>query len=108
MIILLVDGQVSTIRNDVPCGCRNRCRTCRVIVGGLELIADLVSVTLIRVVVFVAIGALVTLWRFGFPRSSMVGFLRVLLLVGELVDLMGASVKSFAIGGEVIGTRKLK
>ena len=66
------------------------------------------SVTLIRVVVFLAIGALVTLGRFGFPRSSRVGFLRVLLLVVELVDLMRASVKSFAISGEVSGTRKLK
>ena len=66
------------------------------------------SVTLIRVVVFLAIGALVTLGRFGFPRSSRVGFLGILLLIGELVDLMRASVKSFAIRGEVRGTRKLK
>ena len=64
--------------------------------------------TLIRVVVFLAIGALVTLGRFGFPRSSRVGFLGVRLLIGELVDLMRASVKSFAIRGEVRGTRKLK
>ena len=66
------------------------------------------SVTLIWVVVFVAIGALVALGRFGFPRSSRVGFLRVLLLIVELVDLMRARVKSFAIGGEVRGTTKLK
>ena len=66
------------------------------------------SVTLIRVVVFLAIGALVTLGRFGFSRSSRVGFLVVLLLVVELVDLMRASVESFTIGGEVRGTRKLK
>ena len=32
----------------------------------------------------------------------------MLLLVGELVDLMSTSVKSFAIGGEVRGTEKLK
>ena len=64
--------------------------------------------TLIRVVVFLTIGALVTLGRFGFPRSSRVGFLGVLLLVGELVDHMRASVKSFAIRAEVRGTRKLK
>ena len=76
--------------------------------GGLESIAELVSVTLIRVVVFLAIVVLVTLGRFGFPRSCRVGFLVVLFLVVELVDLMRASVKSFAIGGEVRGTRKLK
>ena len=108
MIILLVDGQVSTIRNDVPGGYRTRCTAGRVIAGRLESIAELVSVTLIRVVVFLAIGALVTIGRFGFPSSCRVGFLGVLLLVGELVDLMRASVKSFTIGGEVRGTRKLK
>ena len=72
MIILLVDSQVSTIRNDVPRGCRSRCRTGRVIAGGLESIAELVCVTLIRVGMFRAIGALVTLVRFGFPRSRRV------------------------------------
>ena len=66
------------------------------------------SVTLIWVVVFLVIGALVTLGRFGFPRSSRVRFLVVLFLVVELVDLMRMSVKSFAIRGEVRGTRKLK
>ena len=43
-----------------------------------------------------------------FPRSSRVGFLSVLLLIAELVDLMRASVESLAIGGEVRGTRKLR
>ena len=65
-------------------------------------------VTVIWVILFLAIGALVTLERFGFPRSSSVGFLGVLLLVVELVDLMRASVQSFAIRREVRGTRKLK
>ena len=76
--------------------------------GRLESIAELVSVTLIRVVVFLAIGAMVTLGRFGFPRLSRVRFLGVLLLIGELIDFMRASVKSFAIRGEVRGTRKHK
>ena len=75
MIILLVYGQVGTIRNDVPCECRRRCRSGRVIAGRLKSIAELVSMTLIGVVVFLAIGVLVTLGRFGFPRSSRVGFL---------------------------------
>ena len=64
--------------------------------------------TLVWVIVFLTIGALVILVRFGFPRSSRVGFLEVLLLVVGFVDLMRASVKSFAIRGEVSGTRKLK
>ena len=64
--------------------------------------------TLIRVVLFLAIGALVTLVRFGFPRSSWIGFLGVRLLVVELIDLMRASVKSFAIRGGVKATRELK
>ena len=88
--------------------CRTRCRTGRVIASRLESIAELVSVTIIRVVVFLAIGALVTLCSFGFPRSSRVGFLGVLLLIIELVDVIRASVKSFAIGGEVRGGRKLQ
>ena len=108
MIILLLDGQVSTIRNNLPCGYRRSCRAGRLIAGGLESIAALVCVTLIRVVVFLAIGVQVTLEWFGFPRSSRVGFLGVLLLVGELVDHMRASVKSFSIKGGVRGTRKLK
>ena len=66
------------------------------------------SVTLIGVVVFLAIGALFTLVRFGFPWSSRVGFLGVLLFIIELVDFVRASVKSFAISGEVRRTRKLK
>ena len=108
MIILLVDGQVCTIRNDVPCGCRRRCRTGRVIAGGLESIAELVSMTHIWVVVFLAIAALFTILRVGIPRSSRVGFLRVLLLIMELVDLLKASVRSFAIRGQAIGTRKFR
>ena len=101
MIILLVDGQVGTIRNDVPCGCRRRCRTGRVIASGLESIAELVSVTLIRVVVFLAIGALVTLGRFGFPRTSGVGSLGDPLVIVAFVDFMRASVESLAIRGKV-------
>ena len=108
MIILLVDGKISTMRNDVPSGCRRRCRTGRVIPSGLESIAELVSVTLMRVVVLLAIGVLVTLGRFCFPRTSEVGFLTVLLLIGGFVDFMRASVESLAIAGEVSGTRKLK
>ena len=64
--------------------------------------------TLIRVVVFLAIGALLTLGRFGFPRSSRVRLVAVLLPVVGFVDLMRASVESFAIRGEVSGTRKLR
>ena len=74
----------------------------------LESIAELMCVTLISVVVFFAIRARVTLVRFGFSRSSRVGFLGGLLLVVELIDLMRASIESFAIRGEVRGTRKLK
>ena len=88
MILLLVDGKVSTIRNDVQGGCRRRCRTVIVIAGGLALIAELVCVSLIGVVVFLAIGALVTLGRFDFPTSSRVVFLRVFLVIGGFVDLM--------------------
>ena len=65
-------------------------------------------VTRIYIVVFLAIGALVTLVRFGFLRSSRVGFLEVLLLIVEIGDLMRASVESFAVRGEGQGTRKLK
>ena len=66
------------------------------------------GVTLIRLVVLLAIGALVTLGRFGFPRSSRVRFLGILVIVVELVDLVRESVKSFASEGEVRETRKLK
>ena len=44
-------------------------------------------VTLMRGVVFLAIGALLTLAKLAFPRSSRVGFLGILLLVVELVTL---------------------
>lgn len=108
MIILLVDGQVRTIRNDVPAGYRRRYRTNRVIVGGLESIAELVCVTLIRVVMLVVIRALVTLSRFDFPRWSRIGFLAVLFLVVERVAIMRATVEIFAIRVEVRGTRKHK
>ena len=87
MIILLVNGKVSTIRHDVPRGCRRRCRIGRVIAGRLESIAELMCMTLIRVVMFLGPGALVCLSRFGFHRSSRVEFLAVCLLVVELVDL---------------------
>ena len=55
-----------------------------------------------------AIVALVTLVRFGFPRSSGVGFIVVLRLVVELVDLMRESVKSLPIRVEVRWTSKLE
>ena len=108
MIILLVDAQVGTIGNNVPRGCRRRCRTSKVIAGRLELIAELMSMTLLRVIGFLAIGALVTLACFGFPSSSRVGFLSFLLLVVELVDLLRARIKRLPIRGEVRGTRKLR
>ena len=56
---------------------------------------------------FLAIGGLVTLGKIGFPRSSSIGFLVVLTLVVELVELMRVRVKSVAIRVEVRGTRKL-
>ena len=63
---------------------------------------------LIGVVVCLAIGVLIALARFGFPRSSRVGFLGVPLPIGGFVDLMGARIESLAIAEEVSGTRKLK
>lgn len=63
--------------------------------------------TLMRVGMFFVIPTLVTIVRFRFPRSSRVKFLRVLLFVVKLVDLMGAIVQGFAIRGEVRGTRNL-
>ena len=108
IIILLVNGQVGTTWDDVPWRCRRRCRAGRVIKSRLGSIAERVSVTLIRVVVFLAIGALVTLVRFGCRRTSAVGFLGVLLLISGFVDFMRASVESLAIRGEVSGTRKVK
>ena len=41
----------------------------------LESIAELMCMTLIWVVVFLPIGALVTLVRFGFPKLSRIEFL---------------------------------
>ena len=104
MIILLVNRQVGTIGDDVPQGCRRRCRSGRVIAGRLESIAELMCMTLLRVVVCLAIAALVTLVRFGFPRSISVWFHGVLRLVSKLVDLTRARVKSYAIRGDVCGT----
>ena len=46
-IILLVADEGSRIRNDVPSECSRRCRTARVIAGGLESIAELEYVILI-------------------------------------------------------------
>ena len=74
MIILLVDGQVRTIRNTVPCGCRSRYRTGRAIAGSLVLITELMCVTHMTVVMFLAIRALVIFASFGFPRASSVWF----------------------------------
>ena len=74
MIILLLNGEVSTIRNDVTVGCRRRCTTGRVIAGRLQSIAELICVTRLWVVVFHTRGELIAVRRFGFPRSSRVGF----------------------------------
>ena len=59
-------------------------------------------------IVFLGIGALFTLGRFGFPRSTRVGFLQVHRLVVQLDDLMRPRVKTFAIRAEVGGNRHLK
>ena len=75
MIMPLVNSQVSVIRTNVPCRYRRRCRAGRVITGRLQSIAALMCVTTMRVVVCLAIGALVTLERFGFHRCSRVEFL---------------------------------
>ena len=88
--------------------CRRWCRTGRVIEGNLESIAELMFVTHIRVIVFLAIGGLVTLDRFAFARSSRIGFVVVVLLVVKLVYLLSVTVESFAIAREVRGTRKHK
>ena len=108
MTIMVINGQVSTMRHNVTCEWRSSCRTSAVLAGRLESIAELVCVTLIRGVVCLAIGGLVILVRFGFPRLSRVGFLVVVFLVVELVDLMRASVKSFALTRELKVTKKLK
>ena len=47
------------------------------------------------------IGALVTLERFGFPRSIRVGFVTLLVLIVGFVDLMRGCVESFATRREV-------
>lgn len=107
MIILFMNGQGATIRNYVPCGCRSRGRTSRAMVGGHELYAELMCVTLIPPVMFLGMGELVTLVTFGCHRSSRVLFLEVLLLIVELVDLRSGRVKSFPIRGQVCGTRRL-
>ena len=107
MITVGIASQLTTIRNDVPSGCSCRCRTSVGLTGGRESIAELMCVTLIWVLGFLAIAELVTLDRFGFHRWSRVGFLRVLILVVELVDLMRASVKGFAIRAEVRETRPI-
>ena len=88
MITLVIASQLTTMRNDISSGYSSRCRTSAGLTGALESIAELMCVTLIWVLIFLAIGELVTLDRFGFHRSSRVGFLRVLILVVELVDLM--------------------
>ena len=58
--------------------------------------------------VFLPIGALVTLVRFGFPRSSLIGFVEVLFLVVELVDLVRVTVESWAIQAEVRVTSEIE
>lgn len=67
IIMLLIHGQVSTIRDDVPSQCSRRCGTDRVIVGVVDSITELMFMTTIRVVNFLKIGALVTLISFGLP-----------------------------------------
>ena len=62
--------------------------------------AEFMCMTLLEVVMYLAIGALVTLGRSGFYRPSRARLLVVLLLVVKLVDFVSASVKSFAIRGE--------
>ena len=99
-MILHIAKQVSTINNDIPCGCSRRCSTGRVIAGGHESIAALMYVTLIGVLMFWAMGALVTLSRFGISRLNRIRFLRVVFLIVELVELMRARVASFTIGRE--------
>ena len=59
-------------------------------------------------VVFLPIEALVTLVRFGFPSSSLIGFVEVLFLVVELVDLVRATVESCAIQAEVRVNSKIE
>ena len=108
MIILFVYGQVSTIRQDVPVGCRRRCRAGRIIAGRLESIAGLLSGTSMMVVVLRAIRALGTLVRFVISRSSIVPFLCIPLLVVELVDPMCTPIECFTIRAEVRGIRELK
>ena len=108
IILVLLDGQVGMIRNNVLWEYRRRCSIRGSFAGGLESIAELICMTLISVIMFRAIGALVTLLRFGFLRSRRVGLLGVLLLVVGFVDLMGVSGKSVAIRGEVSRTRMLK
>lgn len=104
----LVDGQVSTMRNNVPRGYRRRYRTRGFIRCGLWSIPEFVSMPCKRMMMFLARVALVTLASFSCARSSRVGFLAVLLLVVGFIDLMTASVERFAIGGEVCRTRKFK
>ena len=106
MIIPFLDGQVSRRCDHIPCGCYSRYRAGRFIPGGLVSIAELRCVTLSRVVVSLAIGAMVTLGSFGFTRSGRIGFPAVLLLLVEQVHLIRAKVQRFGIRGEVGETRK--
>ena len=69
-------------------------------------IAELRYVTLTRVVVSLAIGAMVTLGSFGFTRSGRIGCPPVLLLLVEQVHLIRARVERFGIRGEDGETRK--
>ena len=87
-ITVLVNGQVSGMGNNVPIGCRRWCRTAQSIVGRLPSIAELMGVSRMRVVMFLANLALVTLVRFRFLRLSCVEFVSVHLLVVEVVDFM--------------------
>ena len=108
MSVLLIHSHVCIIRNDVPSGWRSRCTTVSAIAGRLESIAELMCVILMRVIVFSAIGALVTIRRFRFPCSSRIRYLTVLVFVVKLTYIMRARVKSFAIVAELKGTRNLK
>ena len=71
------------------------------------MIAAVLTIVLLVMAMVLAIEALMTLVWFGFPRSCSVGLLVVLLIVG-CIDLMTASVKTFACRGEVSAIRKFK
>lgn len=108
MIIRLIDSHFRRIRKVVSYRFRRRWRAASLIAGGLESLAPLMCVTPIRVVMFHAIEGRVSIVRVADPRLSRVGYLQVLVLGVELVDLMRVSGESLDISVEVCGTRKLE